>query len=64
MASREQQGDGRKGGRLSLRLRDEDFVRDVHDYAKRHNTTTTALVEDFLAKLLEAERGIVKLEQG
>lgn len=61
MASKQQ---GKKKGRLSLRLRDEKFVEDMHAYAKRHDTNVTKLVETYFAGLLEEERGIMELEQG
>lgn len=61
MASKRQ---GKKKGRLSIRLRDEQFVVDVHAFAARHNTNVTALVESHLVRLLEEERGIMELEQG
>ncbi len=53
-----------KRGRLNLRLRDEQLVKDVHAFAQRHNTNVTALVETFFVKLLDDERGIMELEQG
>jgi hypothetical protein len=65
MASkRSGEGGGGKKGRLSLRLRDDTFVRDVHAFAERNHTSVTALVEAYLAQLLESERNIIKVEQG
>ena len=56
-----------KSGRLSLRLRDPAFVKDVRAYAKRHHTTVTSLVELYFERLLQEEAGttvIVEAEQG
>lgn len=52
---RRKRSDTRKTGRLSLRLADDKFVEQVHNYAKRHNTSVNAIVEAHLRHLLTSE---------